>query len=119
MLKTIETLWNLPPLTARDKAAPGLGDVLTLAQPRKDDPIQGVKAPVATLAHPNSSRPSLLQTIHAWRLAALPMRNDKGSYDKHTPPDLSSSAAISDYIETRTAAWDEHLRRRAARRAAR
>jgi phospholipase C len=47
------------------------------------------------------------------------MRNDKGSYDKHTPPDLSSSAAISDYIETRTAAWDEHLRRRVARRAAR
>jgi phospholipase C len=118
VLKTIETLWNLPPLTARDKAAPGLGDVLTLAQPRKDDPIQGVKAPVAMLAHPNSSRPSLLQTIHAWRLAALPMRNDKGSYDKHTPPDLSSSAAISDYIETRTAAWDEHLRRRESRRAA-
>ena len=30
ILKTVEQRWNLPPLTARDAAAPGFGDVLTL-----------------------------------------------------------------------------------------
>jgi len=39
VLKTIELLWNLDPLTKRDKAAPDLGDVLTLATPRTDDPL--------------------------------------------------------------------------------
>jgi phospholipase C len=119
VLKTIETRWNIPHLTARDAAAPDLGDVLTLAQPRTDNPIAGVLAPQSKLAHPNSSVPSLLERIHASKLAALPMRNDKGSFDHHTPPDLSTGAAISDYIEMRTAAWDEHLRRRNARRATR
>src|SRR5262249_10085217 len=36
VLKTIEQRWSLRPLTARDKAAPSLGDVLTLDQPRTD-----------------------------------------------------------------------------------
>jgi phospholipase C len=39
ILKTIETRWNLPALTARDAAANDVGDVLTLTQPRTDDPL--------------------------------------------------------------------------------
>jgi hypothetical protein len=40
------------------------------------------------------------------------LRNDQGSYDRHTPPDLSTSAQIGDYIQGRTAAWTQHLQRK-------
>jgi phospholipase C len=46
ILKTVERRWNLPPLTRRDAAAPDLGDVLTLASPRTDDPLAGLTVPV-------------------------------------------------------------------------
>jgi phospholipase C len=111
VLKTVELRWGLDPLTARDKAAADLGDVLTLATPRTDDPIKGVLAPVSNTPHPNQSQPSLIEKIHATKVSHLPLRNSKGTYDQHTPPDLSSSDAISDYIQTRTAAWTQHLGR--------
>ncbi len=118
VLKTIELRWALDPLTERDKAAPDLGDVLTLATPRQDDPLKGVQIPVSDPPHPNQSEPSLLEKIHATKVSHLPLRNDQGSYDRHTPPDLSSSAAIGDYIQSRTAAWTQHLHRRRQRRIA-
>ena len=43
IIKTVEQRWNLPSLTARDAAAPGLGDVLTLATPRTDDPLASIR----------------------------------------------------------------------------
>jgi phospholipase C len=119
VLKTIELRWGLEPLTARDKAAADLGDVLTLATPRTDDPLDGVEIPVSGASHPNASQPSLIEQIHAEKVSLLPLRNDQGTYDRHSPPDLSSSAAIGDYIQTRTAAWTQHLQRRQERRAAR
>jgi phospholipase C len=118
VLRTLEVRWELEPLTARDAAAPDLGDVLTLKTPRTDDPLAGVQAPVSNVSHPHAALPSLLERIHAERVAALPVRNTAGSYDQHTPPDLSSTAAIHDYIQMRTAAWKEHVRRRHQRRAA-
>ena len=116
VLKTIEVRWNLKPLTARDKAAPDLGDVLTLATARTDDPIKGVQIPVSQ-PHPDQAKPSVIEKIHASKVSHLPLRNDKGTYDHHTPPDLSSSAAISDYIQGRTAAWNQHMQRKNKRRA--
>ncbi|HEY2361358.1 MAG TPA: alkaline phosphatase family protein [Candidatus Angelobacter sp.] len=110
LLKTVEQRWGLGSLTARDKAAPDLGDVLT-EKPRTDDPLKGVKTPVSTSVHPNQSQPSVIEKLHAAKVAMLPLRNDKGTYDQHTPPDLSSSAAIGEYIQTRTAAWTQHLQR--------
>lgn len=119
VLKTIERRWGLAPLTARDKAAPDLGDVLSLAKPRTDDPLENIEVPVAAAEHPEQSTPSVIERIHAARVSHLPLRNDKGTYDQHTPPDLSSSAAIGDYIQNRTAAWVQHLQRRHHRREAR
>ena len=116
-LKTIELRWGLNPLTARDKAAPDLGDVLTLAHARKDDPIKGVKIPVSHSTHPNQSQPSVIEKLYARKVSLLQVRNDKGSYDQHTPPDLSSTDAINDYIQGRMAAWKEHLQRQRQRRA--
>lgn len=112
VLKTIELQWGLDPLTERDKAAPDLGDVLTLATPRTDDPLQGVAVPVSNDPHPDQSQPSVLESIHAHKVSLLPLRNDQGTYDRHTPPDLSTSAQIGDYIQARTAAWTQHLERK-------
>jgi phospholipase C len=111
VLKTLEMLWDLKPLTKRDEAAPDLGDALTLETPRDDDPLKGVTVPVSTATHPNLSVPSELEKIHAEKVSALAMPDIHGGFGRHTPPDLSSSAQISDYIQTRTAAWKEHLRR--------
>jgi phospholipase C len=116
VLKTIEKRWKIPPLTARDKAAPDLGDALTLSTPRKDDPLMGVTIPVSKPAHPNQSQPSVIELLHAKKVTDLPLRNDQGIYEEHTPPDLSSSAQIGDYIQARTAAWTQHLQRVRQRR---
>jgi phospholipase C len=116
VLKTIELRWKISPLTARDKAAPDLGDVLTLAAPRTDDPLSGVRIPVSSAPHPDHSKPSVIEKIHAAKVSRLPVRNDQGSYDHHTPPDLSSAAQIGDYIQARTAAWNQHLQRLRQRR---
>jgi phospholipase C len=110
VLKTIELLWDINPLTKRDAAAPDLGDVLTLSTPRQDNVLQDVLVPVSTQTHQNQSKPSELEQIHATRVAQLPLPDEHAQF-KHTPPDLSTSGAIHDYIEGRTAAWNEHLRR--------
>jgi len=118
LLKTVEKRWGLGSLTARDKAAPDLGDVLT-EKPRTDDPLKGVKIPVSSSVHPNQSQPSVIEKLHAAKVALLPLRNDKGTYDQHMPPNLSSSAEIGEYIQTRTAAWTQHLARLDDRRKSR
>jgi phospholipase C len=113
VLKTIEQRWGIAPLTARDKAAPSLADVLTLSRPRKDDPLSDVVIPSAKATHPNQQQPSELDRIYASRVSELPVPNDHGTYD-HTPPDLSTTAAIGDYIRARTAAWKQHRQHRKA-----
>jgi phospholipase C len=116
VLKTLEELFGLPPLTARDKAAPSLGDVLTLEAPRplSDDPISGVEPPTSGAIHPNQQQPSELDRIHARRVSQLSVPNDHGTFG-HTPPDLSTSDAIGDYIRARTAAWKQHKGHRRVR----
>src|ERR1700727_1023754 len=69
VLKTIEQRWNIPALTARDAAAPGFGDVLTLTTPRTDDVLAGVTVPVAGSAGPSAGQVSHLEAI-AEELAA-------------------------------------------------
>ena len=65
ILKTIQQRWGLPSLTARDTAAPGFGDVLTLTAPRTDDPLAGVTAPAAAGAGPSAGLASHLQEVQA------------------------------------------------------
>jgi phospholipase C len=111
VLRTIEKRWNLNSLTERDKTSPDLGDVLTLATPRADDPLHGVSVPASRQTHPAASKPSELEMIHAERVSKLPIPDAFGHY-QHTPPELSTSAAMHDYVEGRTALWDQHLLRR-------
>ena len=63
VLKTIEQRWNLPPLTDRDAAAPGFGDVVTLTAPRTDDVLAGVTVPVSGSAGPSAGQVSHLESI--------------------------------------------------------
>jgi phospholipase C len=63
ILKTVEQRWNLPALTARDAAAPGFGDVLTLTTARTDDVLAGVTVPVSGSAGPSAGQLSRLEAI--------------------------------------------------------
>jgi phospholipase C len=63
ILKTIEQRWNMQPLTARDAAAPGFGDVITLTTPRTDDALAGVTVPSSGTAGPSAGQLSHLQAI--------------------------------------------------------
>jgi len=110
VLKTLELRFDLPPLTKRDAAAPDLGDVLTLAKARTDDVLAGVLVPQSEQKHPNPSVPSELEKVHAMKVASLPLPDEHGHF-KHQPPELLTSGALHDYVEGRTAAWNEHLRR--------
>ncbi len=115
VLTTIAERWGTDPLTNRDRAAASLADVLTLAQPRNDDPLEGVAIPVAAGPYPNASSPSKIDRIHAAKVAALPIRNEKGFYAESSPV-LTSAAELTDFIRDRTAAWSQHIERRRRRR---
>jgi len=104
VLKTIETRWGLPALTARDGAAPDLGDVLTLAVPRTDDPLAGVTAPVSAGANPAAGEVSHLVSLQAQLTSQLPVPLEQ----LHTAPLLANQQTPADYdsyIEARTSTW--------------
>jgi phospholipase C len=117
ILKTVETRWNLPPLTARDAAAPDLGAALTLAAPRTDDPLAGVAVPVASGQNPDEDQPSHLQQVHAELVSQLPVPDADGG-EHHTMPPLKTSADYANYIRARTNAWLASKRRKASSTAA-
>lgn len=104
ILKTIETRWNLPALTARDAAAVGLGDVLTLQLARTDDPLKGVTVPVANSVNPDEDRPSHLQQIQAELVAQLPVPDEQGGTHHHAPA-LKTNSDYRAYIRQRTESW--------------
>jgi phospholipase C len=104
ILKTIETRWNLQPLTARDAVASDVGNVLTLAVPRTDDPLAGVVVPVSTAQAPDETKPSHLQQVHAQQVSQLPVPDEQGGAH-HTMPALKTSADYDAYIRERTNAW--------------
>ncbi|MGA7537399.1 MAG: alkaline phosphatase family protein [Steroidobacteraceae bacterium] len=120
VLRTIAERWGTEPLTNRDRNAATLGDVLTLAKPRADDPLSGVLPPVSPPAPPNASKPTKLDRIHAALVAALPLRNEQGYYPEDAPvPAFASASELSDFIRDRSAAWKEHVQRQKRRRGGR
>ena len=104
ILKTIEKRWKLPSLTARDKAAPDIGAVLTLKTARTDDPLQGVVVPKSGAVAPNASQPSHLQQVHAQLVAQLPVKDENGAV-RHELPELKTSDDYKAFIHSRTEAW--------------
>jgi phospholipase C len=104
ILKTLETRWSLPSLTARDAAAPDVSAALTLTTPRTDDPLAGVVVPVSASQNPDADRPSHLQEVHAELVSRLPIPDARGG-THHTMPELKTNADYTNYIRTRTAEW--------------
>jgi phospholipase C len=113
ILKTVETRWKLPALTARDAAAPHVGAVLTLGSPRTDDPLSGVVVPTSSgsKAHAATDPPSHLQQIHAELVSRLPVDDHEGGVH-HVMPTLKTTADALKYIRERTAAWKASHRTR-------
>jgi len=110
VLKTIQTLWGLPALTARDAAAPDVGDVLSLAAPRTDNPLAGVEAPTSTGANPAAAEVSHLQLLNAQLTSQLQVPLS----EPRSAPLLATQRTPSDYdhyIAARTTAWKAARRR--------
>ncbi len=104
ILKTVETRWGLTPLTARDAAAPDVGDVLSLAQPRIDDPLAGVSVPTSTGVNPAAGTPSHIQEVYAQLVSALPVDGTHGQTHAAMRT-LTTEQDYHAYIKLRTAAW--------------
>ena len=104
VLKTVETRWGLPPLTARDAAAPGLGEVLTLGQARTDDPLAGVTVPQSTGPNPVAGTPSHIQQVQAQLVSQLPVEDAEGKAHSGMPS-LTNEGDYDQYIRSRSAAW--------------
>jgi phospholipase C len=113
ILKTIETRWSLPSLTARDAAAEDVGAVLTLATPRTDDPLLGVVVPIATGPQPDLEQPSHLQQVQAELVSQLPVPDAQGG-THHRMPALRTSSDYKAYIIARTNAWKASKGRQAS-----
>lgn len=104
ILKTVEQRWNVPALTARDAAAPGVGGVLTLAAARTDNPLAGIVVPVSRGANPAAGQPSHLQQVYADLVARLPVAAVEGSTQPRHPA-LHTEDDYARYIAQRLAAW--------------
>ena len=96
ILATLEKCFDLPPLTARDKAAPEITDVQTLSKPRTDDPLAGVVAPTANSSVKIQPHASQIQKMHAGALAEKASRKTGKTV---TPPSFNTSDEASRYID--------------------
>ena len=97
ILKTVQQRWGLPSLTARDAAAPGFGDVLTLTAPRTDDALAGVTVPVAAEPGPAAGQPSHLQEVQA-ELVSRQFPAGVSPAPGKTGPAPVTDAALASYI---------------------
>ncbi len=104
VLKTIETRWGLPALTARDAAAPDLGGVLTLTTPRTDDPLAGVSAPTSTGPNPAAGEVSHLLSAQAQLVSDLQVPLNRLT-SAPLLPNQSTPADYANYIAARTDTW--------------
>lgn len=97
IMKTVQQRWGLPSLTARDAAAPGFGDVLTLSAPRTDDVLAGVTVPVAGEPGPAAGQPSHLQEIQA-ELVSRQFTAGVSPAPGVATPAPATDAALASYI---------------------
>jgi phospholipase C len=104
ILCTIEKRWNVPPLTARDAAAPDVSAALSLATPRTDDPLAGVTVPTSKGINPAAGTPSHLQQVYAELVSRLPV-SDAPLEAELAPPVLDTETDVDRYIDQRLTQW--------------
>lgn len=104
ILATLELLFGLRPLTARDAVAPTVDAAMTRSTPRADDPLAGVTAPAPTpLPAALTALPAHLEQVQAELTARLTVDGDSPI---EPPPGLSTATDYHRYIEQHTAAWE-------------
>lgn len=113
VLKTLFERWggNDPLyLTNRDAAAPSLGDVLTLATPRDDDPLATVKRPTPPPPPPglDLTVPSMLDLVHAEQVAQLPALLDDGTVEYVAGPLPTTAQALRAFVIDRVQRYDSY-----------
>jgi phospholipase C len=104
ILKTVETRFGLPTLTARDAAAHGIDDALTLSTARTDDPLEGVVVPTSATPNPAEGLPTHLQAVQAELVSQLPLAPEQRLATPRLGA-LKTSADYDEYIRTRVHAW--------------
>jgi phospholipase C len=104
ILKTVEARFGLPALTARDAAAHGLDDVLTLSAARADDPLAGVVVPTSAAPNPAAGVPSHLQQVQAELVSQLPLPPEQRVATPRLGA-LRTEADYEGYVRSRVRAW--------------
>jgi len=88
------------PLTARDAAAPDVSGVLTLATPRTDDPLSGLKVPASKSTPPLPAGPDHLEMALAEAAERLPIDEGAAGH-QHALPQFKSGREAVDYARRR------------------
>ena len=112
IIATLRARFNLGPLGRRDAIAPHLGPVLTLSEPRRDDPLEGVTWPSAAdpVLQPGSApigeAPSSFLEAKAVAAAKLPVPSEPIENPEQTVAALSTAANQYAFIQDRLQAWE-------------
>jgi phospholipase C len=112
IIATLRARFNLGPLGKRDAIAPHLGPVLTLPQPRRDDPLNGITPPTAANpvlqdgSAPIGAAPSSFLEAKAIAAATLPVPNESIDNPEKTAAELSTAANQYAFIQDRLQAWE-------------
>src|ERR1700722_7116833 len=97
ILATLQKRFGLAPLTARDAAAPDLGGVVTLATPRTDDPLAGIKVPATRFMPSLPAGPDRLEIVLAEAAERLPVAEAGDAGHEYVLPSFTSGQEAVDY----------------------
>jgi phospholipase C len=111
IIATLRACFGIGKLTKRDAAAPHVGAALTLAEPRKDDPLAGIQLPVvkdAVLVGDSpaiGAAPSAFLVDKAKTVAGLPVPGHPIADPEAKVATLESAAEHYQFIQDRLTAW--------------
>jgi phospholipase C len=111
IIATLRARFNLGPLGACDAIAPHMGPVLSLSEPRRDDPLDGVTPPTAADpvlqagSAPIGEAPSSFLEAKAIAAAKLPIASAPIENPEQTVAALSTAAKQYAFIQDRLQAW--------------
>jgi phospholipase C len=112
IIATLRARFNLGALGARDAIAPHLGPVLTLSNPRDDDPLKGVTPPTAADpvlqagSAPVGAAPNSFLEAKALAAAKLPVPSEPIDDAEQTVAALPTAAKQYAFIQDRLRAWE-------------
>jgi phospholipase C len=112
IISTLRARFDLGPLGRRDAVAPHLGPVLSLSQPRHDDPLAGITPPIAADpvlqagSTPVGEAPSAFLEAKAIAAAKLPVPSAPIENPEQTVAALPTAAKQYAFIQDRLQAWE-------------